>query len=650
MLVEVALPVSLYRTFTYRLNRHTESDSVIGKRVLVPFRNRRYYGFITGITTTPVDGLELRDVLHIDEFNTFTQDEVRIINEISNFYISPVGLTAYYFAPNYLKGKRIEDPLYEKVFRLNPEKKPNHKLSTTKQQMIEVMKNLGEASFTQLKMLGFQKNTIQSLLKEGFILEIKPNLKPIDIQLKQSVQPIENSKTLKKSIYCLSFVPDIDRIHMVARYSKQLLSEGCSTLIVLPSVMAAIIYHQVLSEYIPQIKLYHDAVSPRKQLETWLSVMEHPSVVVGTMSSLLIPAKNLKLVWVELEHSNSYRSPMTPRFDAKRVAYLVGKVKSASVVYADKLPSLESFMMLRTGKAVQLKSQKLAVNTIEIRPFNGFVRTLKSIRKMISTTGQTLIIANKSYYAAYVHCERCGFEWLCDRCNTPVRVLLKSGKKVFKCPECDWEAPYSKRCPDCENNLTEEGFGSYKILDYLRDYDVSLYEEDRQTRVKVMSSIEGKVIIHRYDTVINLYPDFLQYLDRYDANEQFFRAVLSALFVKANHYVIFSNIGHQTTVYRILKQHETITTIYEEELMFREKFKYPPVEKYTRLEFLANRETTIHQFRQLLGSCFDLKFEYQRGRQYIAVLKNIDREVLKEIYEKFCTRGKMSIEINTKNI
>lgn len=648
MLVDVALPVSLYRTFTYRLNRQIDPSSLIGKRVLVPFRNHRYYGFITGITTTFPEGTELRDILHIDQFNTFTESEIKIIKEISEFYVSPIGLTAYYFAPNYLKGKGIQDPLYEKVFRINPEKKPASRLSPAKQRLIETLENLGEASFTQLKMLGFQRTTILSLLKDGFIVEVKPNLHLAG--LRQNIQLMEASKKLTNSVYSMSFAADIDRVYMLAKNSKKLLSEGCSSLIILPSVMAAVKYHQLLSSYIPDIKLYHDALSPKKQLETWLSVMKQPSVVVGTMSSLLIPARNLKLVWVELEHSNSYRSPMTPRFETKRVAYVVGRVKSASVVYADRLPSLETYMMLRTKKAVQLKTQKPAVNNIEIRPFRGFTAALRSIRKVVDTGGQTLIIANKSYYAAYIHCERCGFEWLCDRCNIPFRVILKSGKKVLRCPECGREAPYSKRCPDCENTLTEEGFGSHKILDYLHDYDVSLYEEEKNTKIRILSSLEGKLILDRYNTVINIYPDFLQYLDRYDANEQFFRTVLSPLFVTAERYIIFSNISPDTTVYRIIKQEESFNAIYDQELNFREKFRYPPVEKYTRLEIVADRETTISRLREVLGSCSDLKFEYRKGMFYRAVLKNIDRETLKQIYEKFSAKGKLSIEVNTKNI
>lgn len=648
MLVEVALPVSLYRTFTYRLNRQIDPASVAGRRVLVPFRSRRYYGFITGITVNPPDGQEIKDVLHIDDFNTFTEDEIRIIKEVSEFYVSPIGLTAYYFAPNYLKGKMIEDPLYEKVFRLNPEKKAGAKLSPAKQQLIETLENLGEASFTQLKMLGFQRTTILSLLKEGLIVEVRPDLQAAE--LRQNIQLMEVSKKLKNSIYSLSFTDDPDRVYTLAKHSKKLLSEGCSTLIILPSVMAAARYHQLLSGYIPDIKLYHDALSPKKQLETWLSVMKQPSVVVGTMSSLLIPARNLKLVWVELEHSNSYRSPVTPRFETKRVAYVVGRVKSAGVVYADRLPSVETYMMLRTKKAVQLKSPKPAVSNIEIRPFRGFTAALKSVRKIVDTGGKTLIIANKSYYAAYIHCERCGFEWLCDRCNIPFRVMLKSGRKILRCPECGRQAPYSKRCPDCENTLTEEGFGSHKIFDYLQGYDVSLYEEERDTRIRILSSLEGKLILERYDTVVNIYPDFLLYLDRYDANEQFFRAVLSPLFITAGRYVVFSNISPDMTVYRILTHQENITAVYEEELNFREKFRYPPVEKYTRLEMLANREPTISQLREFLGSCSDIKFEYRKGRFYRAVLKNIDRETLKQIYEKFSARGKLLIEINTKNI
>lgn len=665
MFVEVALPLSLYKTFTYRLNNQIDPKSLIGRRVLVPFGKLKYYGFITDITENVPKDVEIRDVLHIDEFNTFTEREVQLIKEISDFYVSPVGLTAYYFAPNYLKGKRLEDPFYGKIFRLNLYTELPKNLSLTKKQLVEVVSNLGEVSFTQLKMFGFKKSTIQSLLKDGVLTEVK--LSETTTLLRQDVSLFDDDKKLTlesvfwfrvglrfgKGMHSFSFLPDLDRLRLIANISTFLLRRGNSSLIILPSVLAVNQYYQFLSRYIPNLKTYHDALPQKAQLEVWLSMMKEPGVVVGTMSSLLLPAKNLKLVCVECEHSNSYRSPMTPKFEAKRVAYMLEKIKSVSVVYGDKLPSLESYMMFKAGKIFPLKFRKIPRKQAEIIKFCGFSEALRYVEKILRSSGDTLIIANKSYYAAYVHCERCGFEWLCGRCGVYMRLMKKDGIKVLKCPKCGKEETYHTYCPDCDNRLTEEGFGSHKIVDYLRGFDVSIYEEFKDTRIKVISSVEGKVMVEKYDTVINIYPDFLLYLDRYDANEQFFRAVLTPMFIKSDRYIVFSKMDKNATVYKILKGEEDISKIYEEELSFRKRFRYPPVERYTKLEFWANREISVRQLKETLRPLLkseDIKFEYQKGTYYKIILKSVDRDGLKRVYEKFSGKGRLSIEVNTKNI
>lgn len=131
MYLKVALPVSLYQTFIYELDSEIDRDTVVGRRVLVDFRNKRYYGFVTETVDSIPENLKIKKVLHIDEFNTFTKTEIKIIESISDYYLSPIGLTIYYFIPNYLKGKNIDDDMSDKVYRLNEDIDISTKLSSS---------------------------------------------------------------------------------------------------------------------------------------------------------------------------------------------------------------------------------------------------------------------------------------------------------------------------------------------------------------------------------------------------------------------------------------------------------------------------------------------------------------------------------------
>ena len=50
MLAEVALPLPLFNTFSYRLDNGLANAVVPGTRVVVPFRNRKEIGICVGFT------------------------------------------------------------------------------------------------------------------------------------------------------------------------------------------------------------------------------------------------------------------------------------------------------------------------------------------------------------------------------------------------------------------------------------------------------------------------------------------------------------------------------------------------------------------------------------------------------------------------
>ena len=61
MLVEVALPLPMPRTFTYL----AESRVAPGTRVLVPFSGRRMVGWVVGETSDAIDAARVKPVIRM---------------------------------------------------------------------------------------------------------------------------------------------------------------------------------------------------------------------------------------------------------------------------------------------------------------------------------------------------------------------------------------------------------------------------------------------------------------------------------------------------------------------------------------------------------------------------------------------------------
>ncbi len=90
---EVALPLPLRTTFTYRVPGALDEQMVAGARVVVPFRNRAMLGVVLGRGDGP-DGASLKNVAEIlDPVPALSSRLVELGRWISNYYLSPIGET-----------------------------------------------------------------------------------------------------------------------------------------------------------------------------------------------------------------------------------------------------------------------------------------------------------------------------------------------------------------------------------------------------------------------------------------------------------------------------------------------------------------------------------------------------------------------------
>jgi primosomal protein N' (replication factor Y) (superfamily II helicase) len=96
---EVALPLPLRTTFTYRVPEALDEPTVTGVRVVVPFRNRAMLGVVLGRGDTS-DGASLKDVTEIlDPLPALSSRLVELGRWVSNYYLAPIGETLRVMLP-----------------------------------------------------------------------------------------------------------------------------------------------------------------------------------------------------------------------------------------------------------------------------------------------------------------------------------------------------------------------------------------------------------------------------------------------------------------------------------------------------------------------------------------------------------------------
>jgi len=98
--VDVALPLPIYRTFTYAVD--ADSAPVPGTRVLVPFRRDERIGWVVGEgSSEDIKGMRsVRTVL--DEHPTVPADLLELCRWMADYYVAPLGITLRAALPSVL--------------------------------------------------------------------------------------------------------------------------------------------------------------------------------------------------------------------------------------------------------------------------------------------------------------------------------------------------------------------------------------------------------------------------------------------------------------------------------------------------------------------------------------------------------------------
>ena len=101
MLVSVALPLPLFRTFTYEVDDAQAARAQIGMRAVVPFRSRREVGVIVGPSEPPPSGIAPKRVLSLPDAEPVLGASVlALCRWMSEYYVVPLGLAVRSVLPS----------------------------------------------------------------------------------------------------------------------------------------------------------------------------------------------------------------------------------------------------------------------------------------------------------------------------------------------------------------------------------------------------------------------------------------------------------------------------------------------------------------------------------------------------------------------
>ncbi len=157
--IQVAVPIPGDEYYSYKVPEHLKEGIKLGKRVLVPFRNRRSIGFIVGTGDPPPD-IKLKNIIDIiDEEALFDEKRLEFLKWVSNYYIASLGIVLKAAHPGGLgvSLKRLITITENGINALNAQRLTSHESL-----VLNTIHNSGE--ITSQKLLNLVENTSNELL------------------------------------------------------------------------------------------------------------------------------------------------------------------------------------------------------------------------------------------------------------------------------------------------------------------------------------------------------------------------------------------------------------------------------------------------------------------------------------------------------
>ncbi len=227
-----------------------------------------------------------------------------------------------------------------------------------------------------------------------------------------------------------------------------------------------------------RIAVLHSHLSEGERHDEWHRIRDgEADIVVGARSAVFAPVRNLGLIVVDEEHEPSYKQEEAPRYHARDVAVVRGRLEGCAVVLGSATPSLESWSNVRGGKyalarlTVRADHRTLPVMRVVDMRVKGleadrhFVLSrdlMEAIRRRLERSEQTMLFLNRRGYATSLICPQCGYVANCDACSVAYTFHRPDGR--LHCHICGARTAVPPACPGCgDPAFRYAGLGTQRV-------------------------------------------------------------------------------------------------------------------------------------------------------------------------------------------
>lgn len=534
--------------------------------------------------------------------------------------------------------------------------------------LMELLANKDSVPLSELiKKTRAAASTVESLHKKSLVRifdkEVERNysetyseeLKKFELtfQQKNIVERIEHTISKKTfETFLLHGVTGSGKTQIYIELAKQVIDAGKSVIILVPEISLT---PQITSRFLNYFKdltaVLHSRMSLGERYDSWRGIVNGKSkVVIGPRSALFAPLKNIGMIVVDEEHDSSYKQQeITPKYNARDAAVILGKLNECPVILGSATPSVESMYNALNGKynLLELKERvdnaklpaiKLVDVTIEKKKKKMesiFSRELlHEIRLRLSKKENVIVLQNRRGFATQVFCNDCGEVILCDDCS--VSMVHHLYKNILQCHYCGTVKPVPKACPTCGSlGLKFFGTGTQRVEDELDFYFPNIKIErvdsdtiNRKGRLgEILNSFrKGEIDILVGTQIVSKGLDFGNvtlvgvvaaetslWIPDFRADERTFQLLTqvsgrSGRSGKEGEVIIQTQNQKHFVLQKVLMN--DYKGFYENEIALREQYEYPP---FVRLGLIELKDENEERVRAASKEFYDYLIKYAKG-------------------------------------
>lgn len=627
MVVEVLTQIKskqVDKTFTYSVPASLEDKIKIGIRVTIPFGSQKLEGFVLGIS----NGLdnydyELKDIIDVvDDEAVLTNEMIELGKVISDKTLSTLVSVYQTMLPKALKAKSNVNinKKYDVYVEIN--NILDIKYTKKQEELINLIKNnkLTRKMCRDFSLSAYKKLLELNVIKEVFIEKYRLEYKDVKdkcvvLNDEQKCVVDEVTSNLDKNIpYLLFGVTGSGKTEVYMNILKRVIDMGKDAIVLVPEIsLTPQLVNNFRARFKDIIAVFHSKLSDGERYDEFRKVLKgEVKIVIGTRSAIFSPFKNLGIIIIDEEHSQTYKQENNPRYSAIDVALYRAKRYNIPVVMGSATPSIESYTkaLMNNYKLLVMKNRvnknmpkiELIDMKDSIKKGNRLlsIELINKIEDRLNKNEQVILLLNRRGYSTSVICSDCGYVEKCPNCDIP--LTFHKSSNTSRCHYCGYGKAKLIVCPSCKSkNVSFMGLGTQKLEEYVLDKfkgsRIVRMDADTTSKKGSHEKITEDFRNHNYDILIGTQmiakgldfpnvtlvgvlngdaslniPDFRSAERTYQLLSQV--SGRSGRGEKAGEVIIQSfNIDH----YSIVKSsNNDYDGFYNEEMNIRKKLKYPP--------------------------------------------------------------------------